>query len=784
MADAAKSARGAFSEIQSGSNEMGGHVGTNMFAARHSVMALSEAFGTQMPRAITAFIAHLGPMGPALEAAFPFAAIGLGAVLLIEHLGKMREAGIALTEDQVRFGTAAQNAFNAIDQKMLQAQIRSDELRNDHLGALRLQLQLINMQSMDELVHSFGILAKVADVVFAGLKSSWYQFGIGSSGAKNALDEFQAKYEALLAKQKDGEAHDLLKGTLESAQHIRDMQKQAQSTGQNTDPGGHTRSAASLANSAAWNELRKAGVGITDKETKAQQQLVDALNDQMVIEQRIAGLKKQDGDNAKLSDAKEIAALRAEGARQAAEHSQKMGEIALSIQKEQAAASLSIAEASVAERLASDMKLADAEYRVQMEGNQKLIAALDTGGKDYNNQLRGLQDKAEEMTAQHAATLANLQSKAQEEQYREDLQNLEQSEREKIDATEQGSAARLAAIDAALKEEQAKNLQTTSFYRELMQQRVEVERQADAEEAKLASEAGKEQAANAQKMAELGLAAAQEHQALMDSSRRVTVQQQIAEETKAANDEYAIKLKAMQQEAAALDKGAKDYTNKLKEMQDQERQLTQEHENQITQIKDKAEMERNQKILSAEQRFNDTITAGLTQVLMHHKTFASMMTSLGNEVVAGAMQNAIKSMEANLVGKQSDAEKAARKAYLLGQSEGGPAGMVLGPVFAAVAFSTMMGFQDGTDMVPGIGTGDKVPAMLEPGEGVVPGGVMDGLRNMARNGGLNQSPTTHYSPKFAPVVHAMDAEGVDRVLTKHQDIFHAHAERAIRKLNK
>ena len=44
MADAAKSARGAFSDIKSGSSEMSGHVGGNMFATRHAVMAVSEAY--------------------------------------------------------------------------------------------------------------------------------------------------------------------------------------------------------------------------------------------------------------------------------------------------------------------------------------------------------------------------------------------------------------------------------------------------------------------------------------------------------------------------------------------------------------------------------------------------------------------------------------------------------------------------------------------------------------------------------------------------------------------
>ena len=81
MADAAKTARWAFNEIKNGSAEMSGAVGGHMFASRHAVMAVSEAFRDTMPRAITALLVHIGPVG----AAFPFAAIALGVVLLVEH---------------------------------------------------------------------------------------------------------------------------------------------------------------------------------------------------------------------------------------------------------------------------------------------------------------------------------------------------------------------------------------------------------------------------------------------------------------------------------------------------------------------------------------------------------------------------------------------------------------------------------------------------------------------------------------------------------------------------
>ncbi|MBB5059097.1 hypothetical protein HDF16_003820 [Granulicella aggregans] len=783
MADAAKSARGAFTEIKSGSAEMSSAVGGHAFASRHAVMALSESFGETMPRAITALLVHIGPLGAALEAAFPFAAIALGAVLVIEHLAKLHAEGVKLTEDQVRFGTAVQTAFNSLDQKLTSAQIKSDELRNDHLGALHLQLKLIDEQSMDELVHSFAEVAKGADVVFAELKTGWYQMGIGSAGAKHALDEFQTKYESLLKQGKDKEASNLLKGTQESAEKVLSAQKQIKEANANTDKMG-LAVGNQAKDQAAANQLKAAGVGYTEKELKAQQLLVDALNAQVSIEGKVAALKNVDKGNASTTTGKELAALKAEGDREAAEHSRKMAEITLQMEREQSAASMALREASIAERLAADTKLADEEYRIQLSGNQALVAALDKGGKDYNNQLKGLQDKAEEMTLQHTATVSNLTSKATEAQNRQDLQDLVQSEREKIEATDQGSSERMAAINAAIKEEQAKNLQNTQAFRELLKERVQTQRAADSEASKLAAEAGKESAENQQKMGELAISAERTQAALRDSSRRVSIQQQLAEEIHFADEEYALKMRAAQQEAAVLDKTAKDYENKLKAIQDKELQLTREHENQVTLIKTQAETDRNKRIMAAESQFNDTIVAGLTQVLMGHKSFASMMSSIGNEVVSGMMQNAIKAMEANLLGKESDAAKAARTAYNIGLSYGGPAGMILGPVFAGIAFSSVSGFQEGTDMVPGIGKGDKVPAMLEPGEGVVPGGVMDNLRKMASSGSMGGG--NHYHAHMSPTYHvqALDSGGIEKVLDKHAATLARHVGNEMRKLNR
>lgn len=784
LADAARSARGAFSDIKSGSDEMGGHIGSNMFASRHAIMAVSEAFGVQMPRAITALITHIGPLGAALESAFPFAAIALGAVLVIEKLAEIKEKGFELTEDQIKFGTAAQNAFNKLDEKLLQAGIRADELHNNHLGALKKQLELIDKQSMGELIQEFTELEKSADKVFGDLQGHWYTLGIGSDGAKHALTEFSTQYQKLMSEGKQQEATDLLKGTRDSAQKVLDAQNAVKKG--NT---GGTQSDEAWARSLAYMRqegiLKAAGVGHTENEMKAQQTLVDALNNQLTVESKIASLKNAESGNAKTEVDKEAGARAAEAERQAAEHGMKMGELRVAAERDAANAQEAIHEATIAERLATDTKLENEQYAVQLRGNQQLIAALDKGGKDYNNQLAALHQKAEELTLEHQNRLAALGNKATVEQYKKDLTDLEQSEREKINATQQGSAQRLAAIDAAIKQEQSRNLQDTQFYRELLTERVEVERQAAAEAAKIQADLGKEAAANAQEMGQLALAAEQESWALRDSALRASVQRRIAEEMNAEHQEFALKDAALKAEAAALDKNAKDYEVKLVALQNKREQLIRAHENRVTQIEDQAQKERNARILSAENQFNDTLAGGLTKVLMAHQTFGAMMSSIGDQITSGMIQNAIKSILANDMTKESDAAAAARKAYLAGMHFPFPVNVVMGPVLGAAAFASVMAFNEGTDAVPGVGRGDVTPAMLTPGEGVVPGGVMDGLSKVARSGGFD-SGGSHYHAHVSPTynLQALDSEGMDKVLAKHSDTLTKHVTTSLRKLNK
>jgi len=370
--------------------------------------------------------------------------------------------------------------------------------------------------------------------------------------------------------------------------------------------------------------------------------------------------------------------------------------------------------------------------------------------------------------------------------YAQEVSIIQDGERQTIDATKQGSAERLQAIEDAMKREEADGLQDTAFYKSLAIQKLEVQREIGQQQAQQATAMGREAADNAEKMAELQLEAQKQQMSLANSAHRVSIQAQMQQAIQFANEDYQIKMAAIQREIEGLDTGGAEYLQKVQQLQDKERQLVQQHENEIAAIKQKATIAQNQEIISAYQQLVNSTSQSLTQSIMGHETWSKMLISLGDQVVSGMMENAIKSVMLDDFDKERDAAKAARKFFLAGAQLPFPANIVAAPVLAAGAFATVMAFQQGTDQVPGVGRGDIVPTLLEPGEGVVPGGVMDGLRNVARNGGFDNGGThIHlHGVSYAPKVHALDSDGVDKALNKHADQFQKHFERVLRRTNR
>lgn len=789
MAEAARSARSAFGEIGAGAGEMAGAVGKHSVDVRHSLGLVDNVIRGAHAQAM-ADLVRLYAQSSIVMGALPFAATAAGLALiggvayeLAEHIHKLNQEQEKLRDSFTKLDTTGNNAFRELDDEILKAGQKAAELKNDHLTALRIELELIDHQSMSELVKSLGVVQKAADDAFKLLQGHWYTFDSGSAGASHALDEFKTKYENLISLGKGDDASALLHGTLDNAKAILEAQKAV-----NSNRGGTGLLGPDLkdpeAYYAAQAKLRQLGAGYSKQDLAAQQALVTALEQQAGIETRVNELKKADKGNANLEAGNEAAARRSAAAKESAQAQLSMGESAIAGEKATANAQLEIHNASIEARLASDLSFADREEQMKLAANQAEIAALDKSGKDYQNQLKALNDKALEIQQQSATQVAELKARASVEINQRDLTALEQGIRGQIEGTKQGTAERLAAINAGIREEQARGLQLSQFYRDLVNQQVQATRQAAEKVAKDKADAAKEDADNAEKMGELALAAEKQHQGLIDSSRRTTYAQQTAEAQRFANEDFKIKHDALMKEIADLDKSGADVDSKLKQLQDKEKQMVQQHENELTAIKEKAEQERNQRITAADQQFNDTIARGLTQSIMGHQTWSRMLLSLGDQVVSGMIENAIKSMMADDMDKERDAAKAARKMFNAGAQLPFPINIVAAPVMAASAFAAVMAFEGGTDRVPGVGRGDVIPAMLTPGEGVVPGGVMDGLRQVARNGGFQggQHYTVHVRPTYH--VQALDSAGFKNVLDKHTDTLRQHFEGTLRKMNK
>ncbi len=698
LADAAKKARGSFDDIKDGAKSAGKEVGVNMFEARHGVMLLGEEFGIHLPRALTAFVTSLGPIGAAMEAAFPFLAIIVGATLLYQHIKKIKEAGEELTESQVAFGTTVQNVLNGLNDRLLQAGIKIDDLNGNHLAALEKQLQLIDHATMNDLVQELGKIAKAADEVFKQIDESSFalkHFGGGAEGAKDALTKFKTEYANLIAQGKADEANGLLSGTLDRAKQVLALQEQANkyrhlSGGMGVDP----------ATMAAVQKLAKENIADTDGAVAAQKELVDVLQAQVNVQGHLNAIKKL--------------------------------------------------ETTAATQTAYGKVDADQDkmYREQAQSQQKAI---------------------------------DEQDRLDEENYNRSVSEIQENERLKIAATRQGTAARLEAIDAAIKDENSKGLQETGYYKSLLTDRVNTAREMADEEARVKADAGKQDAEHELRMGELMLAADRNAQQLALATKQKGNQARLASDQQLADMEYQLKQDALNKEMAALDKAGKDYENKLRALQNRQTELIREHENQVTEIRTKAAIDRAKHIADAEQRLDESIAHGLTSTLMRQQTFAQMMGSLGNQIVSGMLQTAIQSALMEDFGKEKEAAHAARLGFIAGMKFPWPANIVMAPALGAMAFASVMAFNAG-GMVPGVDNFDSVNARLTPGETVIPKQMTERLNRAAEGGDSKPHVTIHHSPTYH--VQTIDGDGIRQTLTKHKEEFSRHVNAELRRMNR
>jgi hypothetical protein len=668
MSDAAKAARGSFNDIKQGAGEMGRATSGSMMEARHGVMLLGEEFGIHIPRALTSFIASLGPVGAAMEAAFPFLAIMVGLTLIIQHLDKMKSAAEKAAEKSEAWQKLADTT-----------QEYGDTLRVTN-ERLQQQLSVLNGGMTNNLALALKEAAVQADQLASHLQ-------VDIDKAMKLVEGQQVSlWSKLLNTEGSGDVTDKLRSDFDRAKEVIEQGKE------------QIRQASQSGNAKS----------VQTAETGARVSAQKAFGDMIVWvgQQLDTATAKQQKFNSE----------------------------------------------SAAEKiLPTSLALADQSQRIAI-----LKGALEQLHQEYDN-----------------TTMAFAGEKL-----KIDIAGVEEAKKQIINII--GLVGPYTAMRQKMAKEDEKNAE------ERMRMESDVTRgfaKEYEEQNKLQAEAGKEQAAHSLKMGSLQIALEQTQSQLKLSALRNAAQTRLADALKFAGEENKIKLQAIADDIAALDK-TKDYDNKLKALNNRRLEAAREYENQLTQIKAKAEEERNTRILSAERRMDDSVATGLSQTLMRHESFAKMMVSLGDQVVAGMIKNAIMSILTNDMTKESDAAAAARKAYLAGMHFPFPANIIMGPALGALAFASVMAFQDG-GIVPGVGRGDIVPAHLEPGEAVLPKRLTEGLQHEARHGqdaGSSQGVQHHHHGDIH--VHAIDGASVKGMLDKHSDKFEQHFHKTLRGMNK
>jgi hypothetical protein len=641
MADAANAARGAFKDIKQNAGEMadgveGASSRTNysMTEARHGVMMLGEEFGVHLPRGLTTFIASLGPVGAAMEMAFPFLAIILGATLLIEHLTKIGEAAEKAAEAGRTLDDDLTGGIIKAKEGMIDAEIEIRKLAGE--PAWDLLDEKLKLEDAGEGVENVNRLNKaLQDLVKAnGATSNWNPLNWADHS-----DEVQNKAKAL----------------------------QEQMHGKN------------------------------------QSEQTSVLNDALQVQSKI--LEQMKG------------------------------------QTDVSAAQLKHQEAYV-EFLKKETEL------IQDQADKSALADQAKQGKDRASKIA----KAE----QEQAALYELQQRHLEERRR-----AEEEYAKKVGELHKKEA------EESVKEANEEFAATSAVMKEVLDQQKQ--------QAELAEQLGKEEAEHSKKMAALELQDENNQTKELVKVHKSRSAQILASQIDAENADYQSQMRAYNTEMASLDKFSKEYQVHLQQLNDKEIELTKEHENKLTQIKLQADEERNQRILAADTKFNDAIASGMAKVLTGHEGAAKMLTSLGTQVAAGMMENAMKSILANNMTKESDAAAAARKAYLEGQKIGGPAGTIVGAAMGAMAFASVMAFAEG-GIVPGVEKGDTVPAMLTPGEGVIPKQTMENLKHASQP----SQTVVHLHYNNENHVNTIDGDGMKDALEKNHDVFAEHVHKTLR----
>ena len=755
--------------LKGGAESAGSGIDFSMTKARGSLMLMENAVGVRLPRALNGLIASIPGVGVAFQAMLPIAGV-LVAIEVVSKLvdahEKLKEKMSAVKTAQAQLGAGIAEAMSGLEAKLLQSGIHVDELRKNHIAALKKELELIDLQSMSELEHTFDGLASKADAVFATMASHWYQFGNNSSGAKKSLQDFQSQYELTLAtaQQAQGKADAFTKGS--QAQKDAQANANALSAKANKmldDKVAREERILALQQKGAANEgtsgfqttMRAAAqatilqltgryVDMSADELKSQQALVDVLHAQVSARQTIAATAASDKVGAKLGEAK-----------RAAEEGNKAMEQQLALQR--------VILAGTDAHIAAVHKLAqtNAEAALAAQKTPEQSAESDTGQKLAAIDL--------EHTA--AVTAANDVLAAKKRAYDAEVTAARANKAKLKEIEAQWRNDQLANTDAIAQADAEASSKTTAVKTEAKNEQISESMAATQAGYDAELRAAVEHAQNQQKIA---IETAKNLEGLGKITSAQMVQAMSTANTMLANVERA----SYAHRIAQLDIFSKDYRKNVQKLNSEILAETTKGDQQVEQEKRMALQKQTQEVISAENRMASAIATDIAHSIVMNKSLAAAFRQTGEEMAEGMIKNLLIAEMTGNKQKLIDAKSAAANSYNWASAWGGP---IAGGIAGAAAFTSVMAFANG-GTVPGSGSGDTVPAMLSPGETVITRALTERVTDSERRGSAGGGGTMHMH--YAPQIHAVDAKGVDDMLTKHGSVFERHINATMRRMNR
>lgn len=778
--------KGDLDDLKDKSGGVGEGMKSSMTEARGGLMLVEESVGVKLPRHLNSLIATIPGVGQAFAMMLPIA----GVVVAIEIIGKLIEAHNKAAE---AIRKAAEESANAAIKE-------ADQTKALELTNLKLDDQIAKLEHKpshnymkEAILETSGEIDRLADTFAAdmtrmndAIASSvgwWAAFKRGAVDAlsvgvplaagfaamqKQTLDKLEEKMvEVTTARQKLAEAP---------------MDSASQKTAQQALITALQHQQTELTNSKAafygnTEELIKLGTmaSSTATEIKDLNLAIDAGSKKKVI----AGLE-QNKDN--LGPLKQEAALwktiTADEVKASEATKAHLDEVAKLAELKTEGDGKDPAKKYEAEHTYNDAVYADA-----VENADRLEQlAYQQYDKEYKANADD-NEKQKQLTASYNAEIASLErSKTAEldSLNQKTLQDWMAAEAKKKQLAVEFSKSEVSLAEATAKLEQSKKLDIIKAEESDNNMKhalgIETERQYIEEKIALT---GKERDAklkaiqdeiDAEKKAAAIAGGAGD---LVAQNAALAKKIQLQTQLNTLTTQYGTEIKTLNTDLTKLNSSWSNYFTKMKtETQDLSTQIRTTLQKSVTQ-------------------FEDSFANSMAKCIVENKSLGAAVRQEAGQMLEAMISMCVKWLEnwiithvmAKLIQTTTDTSGKASAATLAG------ANMVaswsaapwpidaMAPAMGAQAFAAAMAFETG-GKIPGEGA---VPIVGHGGETVVTKALTDRVESAEKSGGKSGGQHTW---NFAPTVHAMDAEGVDRVLTRHSTVFQRHVASTMRRMNK